>query len=158
MVNFPGVPTPPRTPNCTWDKRNLFTNTSLCSSFSQYAIFLNHWLMQIHFYFCDRPWDSDESVWALHEKCPYSKLFRSAFSRICNEYGEMRSISPHSVKIRENADQNNSEYGHLLRSGRLNYISYLGSLCFCLIFILQYIFSIYINFPRFLVKTSCEKT
>ena len=130
MVNFPGVPTPPRTPNCIWDKRNLFTNTSLCSSSSQYAIFLNHWLMQIHVYFWDRPWGSDESVRALHEKCPYSKLFRSPFSRICNEYGEIRSISPHSVKIRENADQNNSEYGHLLHSGTLNYISYLGSLCF----------------------------
>ena len=35
----------------------------------------------------------------LHKKCPYSELFWSVFS--C---------------IRENTDQNNSEYGHFLRS------------------------------------------
>ena len=29
---------------------------------------------------------------------------------------EIRSISPYSVRMRENADQNNSEYGHFLRS------------------------------------------
>ena len=28
------------------------------------------------------------------------------------EYGEKRSISPYSVRMRENTDQNNSEYGH----------------------------------------------
>ena len=39
---------------------------------------------------------------ALRQKCPYSKLFLSALLR----------ISPYSVRIRENADQNNSEYGH----------------------------------------------
>ena len=44
---------------------------------------------------------------ALREKCPYSELFLSAFSRIRTEYGEIRS---------KNADQNNSEYGDFLRS------------------------------------------
>ena len=53
---------------------------------------------------------------ALREKCLYSELFWSAFSRIWNEYGEMRSISPYSVRMPENADQSNSEYGHFLRS------------------------------------------
>ena len=38
------------------------------------------------------------------------------FSRIWTEYGEIRSISPYSVRMRENADQNNSEYSHFLRS------------------------------------------
>ena len=33
----------------------------------------------------------------------YSELFRSAF--------------PYSVRMQENADQNNSEYGHFSRSG-----------------------------------------
>ena len=51
----------------------------------------------------------------LHEKCPYSELFWSAFSRIWTEYGEILCISPYSVRMRENADQNNSEYGHFLR-------------------------------------------
>ena len=52
----------------------------------------------------------------LRKKCPYSELFWSAFSRIRTEYGEIRRISPYSVRMRENADENNSEYGHFLRS------------------------------------------
>ena len=53
---------------------------------------------------------------ALLKKCPYSELFWSAFSRIRTEYGEIRSISPFSVQMRENLDQNNSKYGHFSRS------------------------------------------
>ena len=52
----------------------------------------------------------------MRKKCPYSELFWSVFSRIRTEYGEMRSISPYSVRMGENTDQNNSEYGHFLRS------------------------------------------
>ena len=48
--------------------------------------------------------------------CPYSELFWSVFSRIWTEYREIQSISPYSVQIWENADQNNSEYGHFSRS------------------------------------------
>ena len=48
--------------------------------------------------------------------CPYLELFWPAFSRIRTEYGEIRSISLHSVQIQENADQNNSECGHFSRS------------------------------------------
>ena len=36
------------------------------------------------------------------------------FSRI--EHGEILRFSPYSVQMRENTDQNNSEYGHFLRS------------------------------------------
>ena len=53
---------------------------------------------------------------SLRKKCPYSELFWSAFSHIRTEYGEIRSISPYSVRMRENAGQNNSEYRHFLRS------------------------------------------
>ena len=53
---------------------------------------------------------------SLSEKCPYSELLWSVFSRIRTEYREMRSISPYLVQLRENKDQNNSEYGHVLRS------------------------------------------
>ena len=49
----------------------------------------------------------------LREKCPYSELFCFVFSRIRTEYGEMRSISLYSVRIRENTEQKNSKYGHL---------------------------------------------
>ena len=52
----------------------------------------------------------------LREKCPYSALFWSAFSRIQTEYGEVLRISLYSVRMRENVDQNNSKYGHFLRS------------------------------------------
>ena len=50
------------------------------------------------------------------KKCPYSELFWSAFSRIRTEYGELLRISPYSVRMQENAGQNNSEYGHFSRS------------------------------------------
>ena len=52
----------------------------------------------------------------LREKCSYSELFWSAFSRIQTEYGEILRISLYSVRMRGNAVQNNSEYGHVLRS------------------------------------------
>ena len=35
----------------------------------------------------------------LRKKCPYSELFWSAFFRLRNEYGEIRSISPYSVRM-----------------------------------------------------------
>ena len=60
------------------------------------------------------------STYTLRKKCPYSEVFWSAFSRIQTEYGEIQSFSPNSVQIRENAEQNNSEYGHFLGSERLN--------------------------------------
>ena len=53
---------------------------------------------------------------SLHKKCPYLELFWSVFSHIWTEYGEIRSISPYSARMRESTDQNNSEYGHFLRS------------------------------------------
>ena len=57
---------------------------------------------------------------SLRKKCPYSELFWSAFSRIWTEYREILYISPYSLQIRENADQNNSECGHFLRSDAFN--------------------------------------
>ena len=57
----------------------------------------------------------------LHEKCPYSELFWSTFARIRIEYGEILPISPYSVQMRENADQNNSKYGHFSRSVEVLY-------------------------------------
>ena len=51
----------------------------------------------------------------LCEKCPYSELFWSTFSRIWTEYGEYSISLRIQSKMRENADQNNSEYEHFLR-------------------------------------------
>ena len=53
----------------------------------------------------------------LHEKCPYSEFFWFVPSRIRTQYGEIWIISPYLVRVRENKDQKNSEYGHLSRSG-----------------------------------------
>ena len=53
---------------------------------------------------------------ALCEKCRYSELFWSVFSRIQIEYGEILRISAYSVQMRENRDQNNSKYRHFSRS------------------------------------------
>ena len=52
----------------------------------------------------------------LREKCSYTELFWSVFSRIRTEYGEI-SICRHSVRMRENTDQKISEYGHCSCSG-----------------------------------------
>ena len=53
---------------------------------------------------------------SLRKKCSYTELFWFVFSRIRTKYGDMRSISPYSVRMRESMDQNNSEYGQFLRS------------------------------------------
>ena len=50
------------------------------------------------------------------KKCPYSELFWSVISRIRTEYGGILRIFPYLVQMRENNDQNNSEYGHFSRS------------------------------------------
>ena len=47
----------------------------------------------------------------LRKKYPCSEFFLSVFSHIWTE-----SISPYSVRMRENNDQKNSEYGHFSRS------------------------------------------
>ena len=76
---------------------------------------------------------------ALREKCLYSELFWSAFSRIWTEYGEIRSISPYSVRMRENRDQNHTEYGHFSCSG--SFRSFLDKIIFSLC--LRQIFAIH---------------
>ena len=52
----------------------------------------------------------------LRKKYPYTELFWSVFFRIWTEYGKVRIILPYSVRMRENTEQNNSEYGHFSRS------------------------------------------
>ena len=46
-------------------------------------------------------------------KCPYSEFFWFVFSRI---WTEILRFSPYSVRMRENTDQKNSEYGHFSHS------------------------------------------
>ena len=71
-----------------------------------------------HFWHFHFPNNFDQKIintFTLRKKCPYSKLVWSVFPRIRTEYGEIRSISAYSVHMRENTDQNHSEYRHFLR-------------------------------------------
>ena len=52
----------------------------------------------------------------LRELYPYSRFLWSAFSCIWTKYGETFRISPYSVQMRENTDQESSEYGFVSRS------------------------------------------
>ena len=56
----------------------------------------------------------------VHENCPYLEFFWSVFSRIWTEYWEILRISPYSVRVRENASQKNSKYGHFSLSVYFN--------------------------------------
>ena len=53
---------------------------------------------------------------SLRKKLLYSEFFWSVSSRIWTKYGEILCVSPYSVRMRKNTDQNNSEYGHFSRS------------------------------------------
>ena len=59
-------------------------------------------------------WSSEYLI--LRKKYPYSELFLSVFSHIQTEYGEIRSISPYSVQMGENTDQNDYQYRHFSHS------------------------------------------
>ena len=50
----------------------------------------------------------------------YSGPHFPAFGLNTERYSVLR-ISPYSVRMRENAHQNNSEYGHFLRSGKFSF-------------------------------------
>ena len=72
-------------------------------------------------YYYIRKWLSPY-FFTLCEKYPYSELFWSAFSRMRTEYREIRrSISLYSVRMWQNVDQNNSEYGHFLLSASVGF-------------------------------------
>ena len=51
----------------------------------------------------------DDTAWKV-------SVFGVILVRIFLYSGWIRGISPYSVRMKENADQNNSEYGHFLRS------------------------------------------
>ena len=53
-----------------------------------------------------------KSTETLREMCPYSEFFWSVFSHIRTECGKIFRIYPYLVRMRENTDQKNSEYGH----------------------------------------------
>ena len=48
--------------------------------------------------------------------CPYSEFFCPVFSHIYAAYDDLVCKFPYLVRMRENTDQKNSEYKHVLRS------------------------------------------
>ena len=72
-------------------------------------------------------------------------FFWSVFSRIRTEYGEMRSISPYSVWMRENTDQKKLRIWTLftqcltaINHGKINFISNWKPTIYCQSFLLLY--------------------
>ena len=72
---------------------------------------------------------SDRLSDTLCEKCWNSEFFWSVFS----SFGlntEIRSISPYSVRLRENKDQKNSEYRNFPYRASHSVLSYLSMQCY----------------------------
>ena len=65
----------------------------------------------------------------LRKKCPYLEFFCSVFSHIRTEYGKIRSISPYSVQIRENADEKTPNTDTFYAVFSLHIFNYLSSIC-----------------------------
>ena len=63
---------------------------------------------------------TSELIFTLRKKYPYLEFFWSVFSRDT-------LISPYSVRMRENGDQKNSEYGHFSRI--VNFYGYSRQSC-----------------------------
>ena len=83
---------------------------------SNFGLVLTLNFLEIKFFVCFIFILHTTQILALHKKWPYSELSWSLFSLIRSKYGEILRISPYSVRLRENKDQNNSKYGHFLRS------------------------------------------
>ena len=97
------------------------------SNFRKNRNLIFHWILEDNFDFLYRFVSSSCNYvimqtpkillsYALREKCPYSELFQSVFSRMRTEYGKIPIISSYSARMLENTNQNNSEYGHFLRN------------------------------------------
>ena len=71
-------------------------------------------------------------TYTLCEKCPYLEFYWSFFFRFWTEYGEIRNISPYSVRMWDNTDQKNSKYEHFSRIdlsiSRIDTLKYAGML------------------------------
>ena len=113
-IQFPKILKPVR--NRKSNMTSWFLSWRCCQIFLGSLIMFRHWLKsQIIVTFGFGVTKSFVYMrYTLREKWPCSELFWPVFSLIRAEYGV--SISPYSVQMRENADQNYSEYGHILRS------------------------------------------
>ena len=76
---------------------------------------MNSFHSHFTYYYANEDKNEEAMLSSLCKKCLYSELLWSAFSRIQTEYKEAWSISPYSVRMWENAVQDNSEYKYFLR-------------------------------------------
>ena len=90
----------------------VIVEIALCSAGFISSIFITYLSFMA---ICCGPWMVSICIVTLRKKYLYSEFFWPIFSRIRTKYGEIRSISPYSVQMRENTDQKNSEYGHFPR-------------------------------------------
>ena len=100
-------------PSWKQQAKNINRHVQLCQHLIPFESFC---IIQMPAFFL---FPKDCTSWQLRDKCPYSELFWSAVSRIWTGDRTIRSIFPYSVWKRESTDQNNSQYGHFLRSGHL---------------------------------------
>ena len=97
-----------------WYRRNILVLFSLVSNhLKTICLFINRNLVLGDW----TKWQANTYEQILRKRCPYLEFFRPPFSRIRTEGEEIRSMSPYSVWMWENADQNKSQCGQFLRSG-----------------------------------------
>ena len=94
--------------------RNRAIQFTGCESIKSQFCFLKFllWLLIPLLFLSPYLYDDSNTAWKV-------SLFGVILIRIfphSDWIGEIRGISPYSVRMRENTDQNNSEYGHFLRS------------------------------------------
>ena len=98
----------------TWSEKPLkILESNICVGFSFFGSLQSATLLKREHL---RVTASQYSSPSLRGKFPYSEFFWSVFSRIQIEYGDLLRIFSYSVRMRENTDQKNSEYGHFWRS------------------------------------------
>ena len=87
--------------NRVFPDKNLEQAKRYTQSFLTRITFSRCWLSSV----CTTQYQENLVPLRLHEYFPITEFFWSVFSHIRSEYGEKRSISPYSVRIRENTYQ-----------------------------------------------------
>ena len=93
----------------------VIVEIALCSAGFISSIFITYLSFMA---ICCGPWMVSICIVTLRKKYLYSEFFWPIFSRIRTKYGQIRSISPYSVQMRENTDQKLSDTFHALLKKR----------------------------------------
>ena len=156
LQNFPGVVTSTRIPNCIWNKPNLLANTSLCSDSSQYTM-LSQSLVQIGLIFLEKCLKTTVlffiwAAWTLLNFYLKHKVFVLSFI----EYASLISFHEGIGSIAKLQPGFNLVTLSITRIRSRSWTKVVDSMIFgihCNTFFKQTS-----NFPKFSLKTSCDKT